>query len=110
MKVVAYTRVSTVEQGNSGLSLEAQSTAIIRFCETNGLELVGAFQDVQSGKGVDAIERRAGLRDAFAMAKRIKGAVVVSKLCRLSRETAFVTGLMAGNGRFIVSVQPHHLY
>jgi DNA invertase Pin-like site-specific DNA recombinase len=37
--IVAYLRVSTVQQGKSGLGIEAQREAIVRFVETQGLTL-----------------------------------------------------------------------
>jgi hypothetical protein len=54
-------------------------------------ELIG----VETGKGADALERRSQLREAPALAKRLRAAVCIAKLDRLSRDVAFLTGLMA---------------
>ena len=54
MKVVAYYRVSTAQQGRSGLGLEAQREAVARFAEAEGLELAGEFIEIETGKGSDA--------------------------------------------------------
>lgn len=96
-----YRRVSTSEQGKSGLGLEAQATNILNFCRAEGFEVVAEFQDVASGKL--ALSGRPGLAAALAKAARLKCAVVVSKLDRLSRDVAFISGLMAQRVPFIVT-------
>jgi DNA invertase Pin-like site-specific DNA recombinase len=55
--IVAYLRVSTVQQGKSGLGIEAQREAIARFVETQGLTLAAEFVEVETGKGADALDR-----------------------------------------------------
>lgn len=98
---VIYKRVSTSEQGKSGLGLDAQAVALARFCASEGFEIVEGFEDVGSGKlGLDA---RPGLAAALAKAARLKCPVIVSKLDRLSRDVAFISGLMARGVPFIVS-------
>jgi DNA invertase Pin-like site-specific DNA recombinase len=52
--VIAYLRVSTDKQGKSGLGIEAQRAAIVRFVEAEGLELIGEHIEVDTGKGADA--------------------------------------------------------
>ncbi len=98
---VIYRRVSTSEQGKSGLGLEAQASAIARFCAAEGFEAVAGFDDVGSGKL--GLEGRPGLSAALAKAARLKCPVIVSKLDRLSREVAFISGLMARGVPFIVA-------
>jgi DNA invertase Pin-like site-specific DNA recombinase len=51
----------------------------------------------------DALDRRPQLAAALAAAKKHKAAVVVSKLDRLSRDVAFISGLMAQRVPFIVT-------
>lgn len=101
--VVAYTRVSTGRQGRSGLGLEAQREAIRRFCEAEGLSAAAEFSEVETGKGNDALSRRPALAAALREAKRRQCAVVVAKLDRLSRDVAFVAGLMSERVPFIVA-------
>lgn len=101
--VVAYLRVSTAEQGRSGLGLEAQRETIGRFAAAEGLTIAGEFVEVASGKGADALEKRAELRGALDRARLVGGAVLVSKLCRLSRDVAFIAGLMSQRVPFIVA-------
>ena len=98
---VIYRRVSTSEQGKSGLGLEAQASALARFCATEGFEIAASFNDVGSGKL--GLEGRPGLTAALAKAARLKCPVVVSKLDRLSRDVAFISGLMARGVPFIVA-------
>lgn len=99
MKVIAYTRVSTSEQGDRAvedrLGLQAQMTAIKRFCEFEGHEIVAHYEEVISGKY--GFDERLQLRAAFHKAKKEGAAVLVSKLDRLSRSVEFV-GHLVNNG------------
>lgn len=102
-QLIAYIRVSTAGQGKSGLGIEAQREAIARFAQAEGFELAGEHVEVETGKGADALDRRPKLAAALTEAKRQKSAVVVAKLDRLSRDVAFVSGLMAQRVPFIVA-------
>jgi DNA invertase Pin-like site-specific DNA recombinase len=64
-------RVSTRGQGKSGVGLEAQPEMIARFAQANGFEVVAEHQEIETGKGVDALDRRPMLRKALAQAKRL---------------------------------------
>lgn len=101
--LVAYVRVSTDRQGKSGLGLEAQRALIASFAQANGFELVEEFEEIQTGKGLDALERRPQLAAALAAARKRKCPVVVAKLDRLSRDVAFISGLMAQRVPFLVA-------
>ena len=101
--IVAYYRVSSTQQGKSGLGLEAQRTTVERFAADNGFEVVMTFTEVETGKGADALDRRPQLAAALKAAKTQKCPVVVSKLDRLSRDVAFISGLMAQRVPFIVA-------
>lgn len=98
---VMYRRVSTNEQGKSGLGLDAQDAAIGRFCAAEGFEVEAEFTDVASGKL--SLDARPGLAAALAKAARLKCPVIVSKLDRLSRDVAFISGLMASGVPFVVA-------
>ncbi|PAP91804.1 recombinase family protein [Mesorhizobium wenxiniae] len=102
-RAVAYVRVSTAKQGKSGLGLEAQRVGIAKFAEAEGLELIAEFQEVETGKGADALNKRPQLAAALSEAKRNDCAVVVAKLDRLSRDVAFISALMAKRTPFIVA-------
>jgi DNA invertase Pin-like site-specific DNA recombinase len=101
--LVAYYRVSTRAQGRSGLGLDAQREAVTRFAEAEGFEIAAEFVEIESGKGADALDRRPQLAAALAEARRQgRGTpVVVARLDRLSRDVAFISGLMAQRVPFI---------
>src|SRR5712672_1186706 len=101
--VIAYLRVSTRQQQRSGLGIDAQRAAIERFAAVESLAISAEFVEFESGKGADALERRPQLADALAAAKARKCSVVVAKLDRLSRDVAFVAGLMAQRVPFMVA-------
>src|ERR1700733_6166070 len=101
--IVSYIRVSTGRQEKSGLGIEAQRAAIARFAAAEGLEVVSEFVEGETGKGSDALDRRPRLDEALTKAKRAKAPVVVAKLCRLSRDVAFISGLMSRRGPFLVA-------
>lgn len=102
---VAYYRVSTQQQGKSGLGLEAQQFAVQQFAEREAIALVAQFTEVETGKGADALDKRPQLLAALKAAKRLGGnsPVIVAKLDRLSRDVAFIAGLMAKKVPFVVT-------
>ena len=101
--IVAYLRVSTSRQGRSGLGLEAQRENITRFAATEGYEVIGEYVEIETGRGADALERRPQHTAALNAARKRKGAVVVAKLDRLSRDVHFISGLMSHKVPFIVT-------
>src|SRR5688572_12867939 len=102
-QAVAYYRVSTQRQGRSGLGIEAQRTAVTRFAEAEGIAILSEFEEIETGKGSDALDRRPQLAAALAAARQAKCPVLVAKLDRLSRDVAFISGLMAQRVPFIVA-------
>ena len=92
--LVAYLRVSTASQGKSGLGIDAQRDAIRRFAEAEGFAIAAEFVEVETGKGSDALDSRPQLAAALAEARKIRAAVVVWKLDRLSRSLKDVLHLM----------------
>ena len=96
---IAYIRVSTVKQGRSGLGLEAQQEALARFAEAEGFRFLETFTETESG----ADDNRPELAHALAQAKKQKAPVIVAKLCRLSRDVHFISGLMKHRVPFIVT-------
>src|SRR3954447_13539111 len=103
MRAVAYLRVSTEKQGKSGLGLDAQRGGVDGFRGDHGFEPVAEFVEVETGKGNDALDRRPQLAAALKRAKAEKCPVVVAKLDRLSRDVAFISGLMAQRVPFVVA-------
>jgi len=92
-KYVIYTRVSTAEQGKSGLGLKAQERDIQIFLDTFSevpWEVLGRFKDEQSGKDDD----RPQLAEALKLAKKHRAELLVAKLDRLSRKVSFISKTM----------------
>ena len=100
---IAYTRVSTAQQGKSALGLEAQQAALARFAEAEGYKLLQTFEEIETGKGADALDRRPQLSAALKAAKQRKAPIIVAKLDRLSRDVHFISGLMSHKTPFIVA-------
>jgi len=89
---IGYLRVCTPEQGRSGLSLAPQRSEIRSW-----------YQDVQTGKGSDALLLRPGLAAALKEARTTRSALIVSRLDRLSRNVHFISGLMEHKVHFVVA-------
>jgi DNA invertase Pin-like site-specific DNA recombinase len=100
MKAISYRRVSTQEQGSSGLGLESQKYDIDGFCQSNGIELISHYQEVASAKGNYA--NRTILMQALAHCKKERCHLIVSKLDRLSRDVESIASLMNSRVEFIV--------
>lgn len=101
--IVAYVRVSTSQQGRSGLGIEAQRAALARFADSEGFEIVAEHVEVETGKGSDALDRRPELAAAIAKARALRCPVAVAKLDRLSRDVHFISGLMSHRIAFLVA-------
>lgn len=101
--IISYCRVSTQRQGRSGLGLEAQRGANRQFAAAEGFELAGEFVEVETGKGADALDKRPQLAAAMEAARKAQCAVLVAKLDRLSRDVAFIAGLMVQRVPFVVA-------
>jgi DNA invertase Pin-like site-specific DNA recombinase len=102
-RIVTYLRVSTGRQGRSGLGLEAQREAVESFAAREGYEVAHEFVEVESGKGSDALDKRPQLADALQRARRLRCAILVAKLDRLSRDVHFISGLMSKRVPFVVA-------
>ncbi|NEU96028.1 recombinase family protein [Bradyrhizobium uaiense] len=101
--LITYIRVSTSQQGRSGLGIEAQQHTLRQFAQAEGFTIEREFVEVETGKGSDALDRRPQLKAALAAARKLRCAVAVAKLDRLSRDVHFVSGLMAHKVPFLVA-------
>ena len=89
MELVAYYRVSTARQGESGLGLEAQRAKVQQLAAERGAVVVAEYTEVESGRRADRPQLAAAMADA-----RKRGAVVtVAKLDRLARDAELVLKL-----------------
>jgi len=102
-QAVTYIRVSRESQARSGLGIEAQRAIVKQFLDAQGIEELAVLEEVETGKGADALDRRPKLAAALALARKAKCPIVVAKLDRLSRDVHFISGLMAHKVPFIVA-------
>lgn len=103
-RLVGYYRVSTREQGESKLGLEAQQEAVRRHAETTGCMLIGAYTEVESG---NRHLNRPALAKALAECKAAKATLVIAKLDRLARNVAFTANLMESGIDFVACDNPY---
>jgi DNA invertase Pin-like site-specific DNA recombinase len=99
---VAYYRVSTQRQGESGLGLGAQREAVARLAKTG--PILAEYTEVESGKSHN---NRPQLLAALAEAKRRKATLLIAKLDRLARNVHFISGLMEAGVDFQAADMPH---
>ncbi len=105
-KFVAYYRVSTDRQGQSGLGLDAQREAVMRYLSTGGWPPLAEFTEVETGKGSNALDRRPQLQSALAFARKHKATLIIAKLDRLARNVHFVSGLLETGVPFVAADRP----
>lgn len=106
MRVIGYARVSTDEQAQEGVSLEAQRGRIEAYCVAKDWDLVG----VEADPGMSAKDmKRPGLQAVLeAVRSRRVAAIVVYKLDRLTRSVIdlnHIVELLDKNGVALVSMQ-----
>lgn len=102
-KLIAYYRVSTKQQGQSGLGLEAQQAAVKSYATASDAGIVFSYTEIESGKRAD----RPKLAMAVAHARRAKAKLVIAKLDRLARNVAFLSALMDSGCEFVACDNPH---
>nr|BDD44869.1 resolvase [bacterium] len=94
---VAYFRVSTTEQGDSGLGIEAQQEKVRALVGSRDGEVIAEFTEIESGRKAD----RPVLAQALEAARKAKAVLVVAKLDRLARDAELINRLskaVANNG------------
>ena len=106
-KFIAYYRVSTQKQGQSGLGLEAQKQGVMDYLNGGDWKLVSEFTEIETGKGANALDRRPELRAALDLCKKMKATLVIAKLDRLARNVHFVSGLIETGVDFVAADMPH---
>jgi DNA invertase Pin-like site-specific DNA recombinase len=99
---ISYYRVSTDKQGRSGLGLEAQRDAVQRFLGA-GDRLAQSFTEVESGK----VNTRPQLMAAMEVCRKTGATLLIAKLDRLSRNVAFIAGLIESGVVFTSCDMPH---
>jgi DNA invertase Pin-like site-specific DNA recombinase len=101
-KYIAYYRVSTNRQGQSGLGLEAQKAAVTQYLNGGDWEILEEFTEVESGKK----SNRPKLQEALAACKRLQATLIIAKLDRLARNVHFISGLMEAGVEFVAVDNP----
>lgn len=101
-KFVSYLRVSTREQGHSGLGIEAQRKAVLDYLNGGRWTLVAEFVEIYSG----AKDERPQLAAAMATARAHGARLVIAKLDRLSRDATFLLGLQKSGVKFVAADMP----
>lgn len=101
-RFVAYFRVSRDKQGIKGLGMAAQRSAVASYLNGGAWELVGEFEEVETGKHDDRPE----LRKAIELCKATNAKLVIAKLDRLSRDVHFLTGLEKAGIDFVCCDMP----
>lgn len=101
--LIAYYRVSTQRQGDSGLGLEAQQHAVQQYAASNKATVKASFTEIESGKK----NNRPELAKAIAEAKRLGARLCIAKLDRLGRNVHFVSGLMESGVDFFAVDNPN---
>jgi len=102
IKIVNYLRVSTRQQGISGLGLDAQRFALDAYAQQRHAKVIETFTEVESGK----VNARPELTKALHLAKVTGATLVIAKLDRLSRNAAFLLTLRDSGVRFIAADMP----
>lgn len=100
---IAYYRVSTTRQGQSGLGLEAQQQAVKQYLNGGNWQILAEFTEIESGKRND----RPKLAEAIALCKRLQATLVIAKLDRLARNVHFISGLMESGVEFVAVDNPN---
>jgi DNA invertase Pin-like site-specific DNA recombinase len=101
---IAYYRVSTRRQGQSGLGLDAQRAAVSAYVKANGGRIIAEYQEVESGK---RHQNRPQLAAAIQHGRGAKATLVIAKLDRLARNVAFVSALMESACEFVACDNPN---
>lgn len=105
-KLVAYRRVSTKQQGASGLGLDAQDAAIRSYAESTGCKIVATYTEVETGRK-DDLKNRPQLVKAIGHANRSQATLVIAKLDRLTRSVAVTSELHKSGVQFVACDNPY---
>jgi len=98
-KYIAYYRVSTDKQGQSGLGLEAQQAAVASYRDS----IIAEFTEIESGK----VDQRPQLAFALEQCRKHNAAILIAKIDRLSRDAAFLLALRKAGVDIVAADMPH---
>jgi DNA invertase Pin-like site-specific DNA recombinase len=98
-KYVAYFRVSTTKQGQSGLGLEAQQDAVKQYANS----IIHSFTEIESGKNDSRIQ----LAAAIELCRTSGASLLIAKLDRLSRDAAFLMTIRKSGVDIVAADMPN---
>jgi DNA invertase Pin-like site-specific DNA recombinase len=99
-RFITYFRVSTIQQGKSGLGLDAQRQAVAGYVAGRG-EIVAEFTEVESSRN-----KRPQLNAALEACRKHKATLLIARLDRLARNVAFISNLMESRVDFVAVDMP----
>jgi DNA invertase Pin-like site-specific DNA recombinase len=102
-RYVAYYRVSTVQQGQFGFSIEAQRAAVQDYIAANPGLVIAEFSEVMSGRK----DSRPELAKALSMCRIARAMLVIARLDRLSRNVEMISRLTESRLEFVAVDFPH---
>ena len=102
-RFISYYRVSTTQQGASGLGLDAQREAVARHVAAAQGVIVDEFREIESGKKND----RPQIAAALVACRLRRATLVIAKLDRLARNVFFISSLMESGVDFVACDNPH---
>jgi len=101
---VLLLRVSSKDQGTSGLGIERQREDLSRFCERNDIDIIQEFTEVESGTH-RTLNDRPVLQDAIFAAMKSDSILLVATISRLSRDVQLISTLINAKKVRIVSAE-----
>jgi DNA invertase Pin-like site-specific DNA recombinase len=104
-RFVAYYRVSTDQQGRSGLGLNAQRAAVAAYLNGGDHQVMAGFTEIETGRKDD--QGRPQLAAALAACRLYGAVLLVAKLDRLARNVHFISGLMQSGVQFVAVEMPN---
>jgi DNA invertase Pin-like site-specific DNA recombinase len=101
-RYVTYIRVSTQRQGASGLGLDAQMKAVTDYLAGHKGQVIAEYREIETGSNND----RPQLRAALKRCRQSRSTLLIAKLDRLGRNTAFLIGLRDAGVKFVCADMP----
>lgn len=102
-KFIGYYRVSSKQQGESGLGLSAQKTSVEKYIQQQNGVLLNEYTEVETGTNK---RKRVAIYQAITEAKKQGAILVIAKIDRLARNVSFVSSLMDTGVEFVACDMP----
>ena len=104
-QAIAYIRVSTDRQGESGFGYDAQRAHITAFAKERGFRITKFYSDVDTGMGGDSFDVRPDRALAEERARRTKFPIIVASLDRFARDTATIESRVLQGQLVVISAR-----